>query len=590
MKWRYFNGAKKPTKIETDYSTSFEWTHKNIPALVYEGLTPSWYNPEPSVSFSTYQTWGNLARNIADKYLINSTEGKYLAKFVNENFNSENKSDNVIEIIRFVQDKVRYLGFENGLNGFKPHSPVKVLENRYGDCKDKSLLLVGLLRSIDIEAYPVLVHATNGKNLNDKLPSPKNFDHCIVKYSINGVIHFVDPTMQFQGGDISNSYVPDYHYGLVISSNTADLEEIKSNLINKVRVTETLRSNEINQDITFEVKTEYYGAAANSQRYYFANNNYSEIKKQYENYYSNLYPNLEIIDLQFQDSNRTLHNKFEVTESYIIKNPWLKSESNPDEIYLEIYPLGMETYLDVQKTANRTMPFFIGNSDYAHIINVYLPEEWNINVGSSEISNEYFKFKLDTDYYQPENLLSLSYDYKTKKEWGAAKDFKDFSEKHQAILNDLGFNLSYDALASNNDISYLAIFFFIVLLALFILLARWIYHNFNPSPESLSTEPKQIGGWLILPIIGFCLTPVYVVANVFGTSDYFSKSAWLSLISTQQFDLLGLIAFEIVFNISLIVFSILILVTILKKRSSAPKLVVAFYAINLIFTLIDAFT
>ena len=54
-----------------------------------------------------------------------------------------------------MQDEVRYLGLENGISAYKPSSPNKVYNQRFGDCKDKSLLLVTMLNQMNIEAYPV---------------------------------------------------------------------------------------------------------------------------------------------------------------------------------------------------------------------------------------------------------------------------------------------------------------------------------------------------------------------------------------------------------------------------------------------------
>ena len=45
---------------------------------------------------------------------------------------------------------------EVGIGGYRPHPPQQVMERRWGDCKDKALLLVDLLREAGIEAYPAL--------------------------------------------------------------------------------------------------------------------------------------------------------------------------------------------------------------------------------------------------------------------------------------------------------------------------------------------------------------------------------------------------------------------------------------------------
>lgn len=43
------------------------------------------------------------------------------------------------------------------INLFKAHSPQKTIKNRFGDCDDKSNLLISMLHALDKEAYFVLV-------------------------------------------------------------------------------------------------------------------------------------------------------------------------------------------------------------------------------------------------------------------------------------------------------------------------------------------------------------------------------------------------------------------------------------------------
>lgn len=75
--------------------------------------------------------------------------------------------------------RLRYVPVEFGATGITPRSPAIALRNGYGDCKDKALLLVGLLRASGIEAHVALVR--NGPGLDvAPLPGLDFFDHQIV--------------------------------------------------------------------------------------------------------------------------------------------------------------------------------------------------------------------------------------------------------------------------------------------------------------------------------------------------------------------------------------------------------------------------
>jgi transglutaminase-like putative cysteine protease len=97
---------------------------------------------------------------------------------------------------------VRYLGIEMGLHSHKPAAPDKVIEQRYGDCKDKARLLVSLLQGMGLEAHCVLVNTDNGVRLTKALPTPTLFNHAIVRTQINARIYWRDPTRTHQSGSL----------------------------------------------------------------------------------------------------------------------------------------------------------------------------------------------------------------------------------------------------------------------------------------------------------------------------------------------------------------------------------------------------
>ncbi len=96
--------------------------------------------------------------------------------------------------LRLVQDDVSYL--LNGMDGgnYLPQSAAETWEKRYGDCKAKSVLLLALLRQMGIEAQPVLVVSQGGDALPDLLPLPADFDHMIVRATIDGQDYWLDGT------------------------------------------------------------------------------------------------------------------------------------------------------------------------------------------------------------------------------------------------------------------------------------------------------------------------------------------------------------------------------------------------------------
>ncbi len=107
-------------------------------------------------------------------------------------------------LLSFLRQKVRYVAVEIGIGGFQPTPPEEVLERKWGDCKDKALLLIDFLSEAGIEAYPALILADRDRRIDLEFPSPQ-FNHLIVAVPADAVelaedepvsegFLFVDPT------------------------------------------------------------------------------------------------------------------------------------------------------------------------------------------------------------------------------------------------------------------------------------------------------------------------------------------------------------------------------------------------------------
>ena len=80
-------------------------------------------------------------------------------------------------IYSYVGAQVRYIGVAFGIGRFQPHNASDVLSNQYGDCKDKSTLLISMLSAAGIPTDAVLIGA--GIAFNPDVPSPGSFNHAI---------------------------------------------------------------------------------------------------------------------------------------------------------------------------------------------------------------------------------------------------------------------------------------------------------------------------------------------------------------------------------------------------------------------------
>lgn len=109
----------------------------------------------------------------------------------------ETKEEFLRKAYELVRDSIRYESISLGTHDYVPEPPENVLKNNYGDCKDKTGLLLALLRRRDIDAFPILVSAANPWPEDFTFPSLSLFNHVIVGVNQGGEIQFLDPTARF---------------------------------------------------------------------------------------------------------------------------------------------------------------------------------------------------------------------------------------------------------------------------------------------------------------------------------------------------------------------------------------------------------
>jgi hypothetical protein len=110
-------------------------------------------------------------------------------------------------IYRWMQEHVRYIAFEDGMNGFIPAQPAEVCRVRYGDCKGMSGLLRALLQAAGLDAHMAWIGTRSIPYTYDELPSAAATNHMIVALDIGDTTLFLDPTSQTSGFGVPSGFI-----------------------------------------------------------------------------------------------------------------------------------------------------------------------------------------------------------------------------------------------------------------------------------------------------------------------------------------------------------------------------------------------
>lgn len=97
-------------------------------------------------------------------------------------------------IYSWVQQHIKYVAFEQGLEGFVPRQAEDVCNKRYGDCKDMSSLITALLKLAGVDAYYTWIGTRSIPYRYDEVFLPITDNHMISTANIDGKWYFLDGT------------------------------------------------------------------------------------------------------------------------------------------------------------------------------------------------------------------------------------------------------------------------------------------------------------------------------------------------------------------------------------------------------------
>lgn len=193
-------GNKEPVLQSDEDNNIALWTFKDVPAFIPEPEMPPirYHIAKIDCNLDYKDAWEKMAANYKADFFNKSIDSTNSYKSLVDSLTVGCKSEvEKIEKLKNYVANIRYEAIELGSNGLKPRKPKKVIETGYGDCKDKSLLLITLLKEINIIAHPAVLLTADKGYINKNFPR-WNFNHMIVfcKDS-NNYSHWIDPTVTF---------------------------------------------------------------------------------------------------------------------------------------------------------------------------------------------------------------------------------------------------------------------------------------------------------------------------------------------------------------------------------------------------------
>jgi hypothetical protein len=182
--------AVKPVEVGSNH---LRWEIKDMPALDLENIhaTPAWGALAARMSVK----WGDAA--------VKGTDNQWREIGLWQEQLEEHRPDPTPEIAAkaqeltagapdfytklhcitdYIQKNIRYFIVAKGIGGWQAHFAGDIYRNRYGDCKDKTTLLISMLQAVGIRAH--YLHVDSRRGIIDPLAPSLAGNHMITAIEV----------------------------------------------------------------------------------------------------------------------------------------------------------------------------------------------------------------------------------------------------------------------------------------------------------------------------------------------------------------------------------------------------------------------
>jgi hypothetical protein len=189
--------------------TTYVFTMRNLPATKseFQQIGHAYTDPHIVIQLKSFQSKGEMLQgfdNIKDVYkwnnrlysLAGNKDEPIKAAVSKITAGAQTDLDKIKAIYYYVQDKIRYIAFEDGYSGYIPASAQDVLTNKYSDCKGMANLLTEMLKTAGFDAHFTWI-GTRSIPYPQSLPALCVNNHAITTLYYQGKEYFLDGTEKY---------------------------------------------------------------------------------------------------------------------------------------------------------------------------------------------------------------------------------------------------------------------------------------------------------------------------------------------------------------------------------------------------------
>jgi transglutaminase-like putative cysteine protease len=219
QKWTYYS-SKEYKKEDNSLDHRYYLPHAvySITNYTYKGETKEVYSDVKQL----YSWYNSMLQDIVE------SDKAGLKSIVDSLVIGKNTDlDKVKAVYYWVQDHIKYIAFEDGMNGFIPETSSSVCTKRFGDCKGMANLLVDMLGLAGIRAYHTWIGSRDIPYSYEEVPTVYVDNHMICTFIDNGRFYYLDATSKHLSIDHPSAFIQGKQALIGISKDSFRLKEVE---------------------------------------------------------------------------------------------------------------------------------------------------------------------------------------------------------------------------------------------------------------------------------------------------------------------------------------------------------------------------
>lgn len=413
-----------------------------LPPVRAEQEVPPWFAMFPWLQVTEYESWEEVGAWARSLYSIPTDLSPEIDAVLDSiKGEAKNPQELVVKTLAWVQNEIRYYSVAVGTSSHRPNHPNLTVRQRFGDCKDKAVLLSAMLQRLGIKAEPALVSYQIRKGVADWLPTHQFFDHAIVRVQLGDEAYWLDGTQTYQGSALENLGFALYGKALLTGTANHELADVVAPARSRSgsQVVETFRVTKYGAPTAMSVEQKFYGSFAEWFRRRAAADGLNRLIEMQQADYGKHFPNIALNgDPTVTDD--PLGNVITLTQAYNI--PQLFSYEAGRATMSSVYARSIVPWLRFPGTPDRKFPLALPYpSILDHAIVVELPAKLSGAPPAPQAWQDRH-LALSNRITIDGTRVSFNYGLRILNDHVAAADYPGFSEKFKQASNILFSSLT----------------------------------------------------------------------------------------------------------------------------------------------------